>query len=123
VIRCLIRLDPAGYLEGFESSGHGLQGTPSGARGAGLDLVCAAVTTLLRTASRMLYQHPELDVEGGAPGPGVMHLSVRKVPERLRPWLEGVTDFLLAGLRDIESEHPQGLQITVRRKGTTDHGT
>jgi hypothetical protein len=71
----------------------------------------------------MLYQRPELVVEGGAPEPGQMHLSVGEVPERLRPWLEGVTDFLLAGLRDIESEHPRGLRIRVRRKGTTEHGT
>jgi len=52
-----------------------------------------------------------------------MLLQLNRVPEGIRDWLRGVTDFLLAGLRDIQEEYPQSLQIVIRGKGTTDHGT
>jgi len=71
----------------------------------------------------MLYRHPELEVRGGAPEPGLMSLSLEGSPAHLESWLRGVTDFLLTGLRDIEEEHPGSLRIVIRRKGTTDHGT
>jgi uncharacterized protein YsxB (DUF464 family) len=123
VIRCLVHLDSGGCLEGFEASGHALRESEPIRDGGELDLVCAAVTTLLRTASRMLYRHPDIEADGTAPETGSMFLSVRRIPGNLRWWLGGVTDFLLAGLRDIEAEHPQSLQLVIRRKGTTDHGT
>jgi len=123
VISCLIRLDAAGCLEGFETSGHAPPDPSASGGGGGVNLACAGATTLLRTASRLLYLHPELEVEGGAPEPGLMRLVVRRVPESLQPWLQGVTEFLLAGLRDLQAEHTGAVDITIRRKGTTDHGT
>ena len=123
MIRCLIRLDAAGCLEGFEASGHALSRAPRPGSEGGFDPACAAVTALLRTASRMLYRHPEIDAAGDARQPGEMLLELSRVPEGIRGWLRGVTDFLLAGLRDIREEYPQSLQIVIRGKGTTDHGT
>jgi hypothetical protein len=52
-----------------------------------------------------------------------MLLEVGPVPDAARGWLQGATDFLLRGLRDIRDEYPQSLEILIRRKGTTDHGT
>ena len=123
MIRCAIRLDASGCLEGFAASGHALEARGAGAEGPGVDLACAAVTTLLRTVSRMLYLHPELRAEGRADRPGEMLLEVGPVPESGREWLRGATDFLLAGLRDVQEEHPQDLEIAITRKGTTNHGT
>lgn len=123
VIRCLIRLDAVGCLEGFEASGHALSAKADRDGGQGVDLACAAVTILLRTAGRLLHRHPGLRTAGGAPRGGEMLLEVGAVPDDARGWLQGATDFLLTGLRDIQSEYPQSLEIVIRRKGTTDHGT
>ncbi|MBN1837492.1 MAG: ribosomal-processing cysteine protease Prp [Spirochaetales bacterium] len=123
MIRCLVSLDAAGCLVGFEASGHALSGVPGLPDGRGFDPACAGVSALLRTAARLLYRHPGLQVGGGADRPGRMLLELSSASEGTRAWLQGVTDFLLAGLQDIQDEYPQSLKLEIRRKGTTNHGT
>jgi uncharacterized protein YsxB (DUF464 family) len=118
VIRCVLRLGEDGCLRGLRASGH----AGSGARGE--DLVCAAATALLRTASRLLYQRAGLSVSGGAPAPGEMSLEVDGVwGGEPGLWLRGVTDFLITGLQDLQSEHPRRLEIVIFGKGNESHGT
>jgi hypothetical protein len=119
VIRLRVRLHADGSLGGFHVSGH------AGAGGKGSDVVCAAVTVLLRTTARLLAAQPELKVEGGSPQEGVMHLSLPPPPQAKLDWVRGVTATLLAGLTDLAAEHPGRLELKIEgaARGEDRHGT
>jgi uncharacterized protein YsxB (DUF464 family) len=114
VIRLSIRLQEDGCLRSFEASGH------AEAARKGRDIVCAAVTTLLRTTGRLLAAQTDLRVEGGSPEAGRMSLVLSEPPERKREWVRGVTAMLLSGLADLDREFPGRLKLDI---GEDRHGT
>jgi uncharacterized protein YsxB (DUF464 family) len=107
VISLRVRLHPGGLLAGFTASGH------AGAGPKGEDIVCAAVTILLRTAAKVLAGEPGLTVEGQSPEPGVMRLALEPPPEAKRDWVRGVTATLLRGLTDLAEEFPGRLELRI----------
>jgi len=120
VISLRLRLHPGGCLAGFTASGH------AGAGAKGEDIVCAAVTVLLRTAARLLAGEPSLRAAGGTPERGLMRLSLEPPPEGKREWVRGVTDALLRGLADLEAEYPGRLKMRIdgpTQEERTEHGT
>jgi hypothetical protein len=94
-------------LAGFTASGH------AGAGRKGEDIVCAAVTALLRTAAKVLAGEPGLKVGGASPEPGVMSLALEPPPEGKREWVRGVTETLLRGLTDLDAEYPGRLKLEI----------
>ncbi len=109
MIRLSIVLDRRGCLSSFTADGH------AGGAAAGQDIVCAAATALLRTAARSVLAVPGIGAEADAPAPGAMRLTVLRCEGRQRPWLRGVTDFLLTGLADLQAEYPQRVEMIVHR--------
>ena len=107
MIRLKISLYPSGCLERFVADGHAGAGNPS------RDIVCAAVTVLLRTGAGLLSGRPELVKEGDAPGPGEMFLLLRQPPEERIEWIKGSTDFLICGLRDLKTEYPEKISLEI----------
>ena len=93
-----------GLLLRFDADGH------AGSDPRGQNIACAAVTTLLRTAGRLCAER-SLVREGGGEKPGELRLVVAPVPERDRPWLRGVTDFLLRGMKDLQDEFPREIHL------------
>jgi len=110
VIQVEIRLDHAGALRGFSVSGH------SGTGKRGEDLVCAAVTVLVRTAARLLKLQPDFGVHGDAPESGEMEVQIGTVPAGRRAWLAGLTDFLVRGIEDLREENPQAITLVIKGK-------
>lgn len=80
----------------------------------GENIVCAAVTTLLRTTTLLIEAQTDITIRGGAENPGTVSLIVDEVPPFRRTWLEGVTDFFLFGLRLLENEYPQEIMLTIK---------
>lgn len=120
MISLCVRVHPGGFLAGFTASGH------AGAGAKGEDIVCAAVTALLRTAGKVLAGEPGLTVEGQSPEPGVMRLALEPPPEAKREWVRGVTATLLRGLADLAEEFPGHLELKIdglKREESTEHGT
>jgi hypothetical protein len=111
VIRLSLRLQAGGCLRSFSATGH------AGAGPRGRDLVCAAVTVLLRTAARLLSSQPDLQVSGESPQEGVMRLVLEAPPEARREWVRGVTATLVAGLTDLDREFPGRLKLEVGEEG------
>lgn len=107
MISLSLRVGPGGCLAGFTASGH------AGAGRKGEDLVCAAVTVLLRTAAKVLAGEPGLRAVGGSPEPGVMSLALEPPPESKREWVRGITDTLLRGLSDLDAEYPGRLRLEI----------
>jgi uncharacterized protein YsxB (DUF464 family) len=106
VIEIRVRLDKLECLQAFRASGH------ARAAGAGEDIVCAAVTVLLRTCARLLSDREKRSVVVKAPEPGELSLVLEPPPERIE-WLRGVTDFLLAGIAGLQSEYPDRLTVHI----------
>jgi uncharacterized protein YsxB (DUF464 family) len=112
VIRIVLTFGDSGLLETLTSQGHAnrTNGTPSEA--------CAGVSVLLRTASRLLSHTDGLEAVGRAEEPGHLELRVTDVAERRREWFTGVVEMVMLGLRDLESEYPDSIQIgtNVRKR-------
>jgi uncharacterized protein len=104
LISVTVWLDSRGRLEGLDASGH------SGSAQAGEDLVCAAASALLRTLSRILEMEPSVELKGKAEEKGDIRLRI--LSDQSPPgWLEGVTDFISIGLKDLEEENPGYFRI------------
>jgi uncharacterized protein YsxB (DUF464 family) len=103
-------LSPRGTLRGFDAEGH------AGADAAGRNIPCAAATSLLRTAGRLCAER-RLATAGGAEAPGRMHLRLASAAaDNESGWMQGMTDFLLQGLKDLAREFPH--EISVRTETT-----
>ena len=79
-------------------------------------MVCAAVSALFRTAARVLKLQPDMVVRGSASEDGRMELLLDRVPPARRQWLEGVTDFLVRGVRDLQEENPEAISVRVTER-------
>jgi len=115
VIHVRVELDGDGCLRALSAAGHAGAGRP------GADLHCAAVSSLLRSVARLAYRTEGLVTAGQAARPGELELEVvRKAPE-LREWLRGVTDVLLAGLRDLREEQAGSIELVVKGIDEEEH--
>ena len=87
----------------------------------GGNIVCAAVTILLRTAARLLENISGVEVSGGPAERGEYELRIGHVDISRRCYVKTVGEFLLQGIKDLGTEFPDDcmLEETQRR----DHGT
>ncbi len=110
MIRVKIDISEHGCIAGCSSSGHSshsFQGNKS---------VCTAVSTLVRTLSRMLFIESDIRIEGNAPGEGSLFFTILHVPETRTEWLKGVSDFFIRGIEDLQSEYPDDVYMEIVRK-------
>jgi uncharacterized protein YsxB (DUF464 family) len=106
-------LDEDGVLLTCTAEGHSKAGK------AGTDIVCAAVSVLMRTALSVLSNRVGITVRGGAPKPGQMWLEANYDADG-KVFLSAVGDFLIEGLRSVAEEFPKNCKLDIRR--TTWHG-
>ena len=107
----VVSLSPAGCIEELRASGH------AGVARHGADIVCAAVTAVLRTTVEVLHSRPGVRCQGEAPVEGELTLTVYHIPAESLEWARGVTDFLLAGCLGIQSEAPEAVAVEILRRG------
>jgi uncharacterized protein YsxB (DUF464 family) len=101
-------LDEAGLLRACKALGH------AGAGKAGSDIVCAAVSVLMRTAVRTLSGRRGVEIRGGAPEPGFLWLEADYTAEG-KEFLAAAGDFLIEGLTSVAGEFPKNCRINIRR--------
>jgi len=110
VLRILLQVSRDQLLRGFKAQGH------TGGD-LGRNIACAAATALLRTTGRVCTARGV--VAGGSKGsPGDMAMVLRNDGEGSGDWLRGVTDFLVRGMSDLQTEFPD--QIALRVEMTED---
>ncbi|MBN1697489.1 MAG: ribosomal-processing cysteine protease Prp [Spirochaetales bacterium] len=80
----------------------------------GGDIVCAGVTTLLRSAAKVLYGNENVTVSGIAPAEGILRFGVSDIPGSEFLWVKGITDVLIQGLSDLCSEFPDKMRIEIK---------
>ena len=108
MIEVQLLLDTSMCVSRLTTDGHAV-------RSAGKDSIpCAAVSSLVRTAARLVEGHTGIDSSGAAPQPGSLELRLDRVDAESRNWLRGVTDYLVVGLKDIEADYPDDCSIVLK---------
>jgi uncharacterized protein YsxB (DUF464 family) len=101
-------LDESGTLRACKASGH------AGAGPKGGDIVCAAVSVLLRTAVRALSGRKGISIRYEAPEPGLLFLEADYTAEG-KDFLFAAGVFLTEGLASVVEEYPHYCSFTIRR--------
>jgi len=110
VITIRVVLDDAGLLKSCDVRGH------AGAGKQGHDIVCAAVSVLVRTALAVLSGREGITVRGGAPQRGEFTLEVAAQNGAGRDFLAAAGAFLIEGLESVAGEYPQNCSLTIERR-------
>jgi uncharacterized protein YsxB (DUF464 family) len=101
-------LEDDGTLRACKASGH------AGAGKAGTDIVCAAISVLMRTALSVLSGRKGITVRGGAPEKGRLWLEADYDAEG-RDFLFAAGVFLIEGLKSVAQEYPKNIKLSIRR--------
>jgi uncharacterized protein YsxB (DUF464 family) len=99
-------LDDDGTLRACRASGHSGSGRP------GSDIVCAAVSVLMRTAVRVLSERDGVTVRCDAPEPGFLFLEA-DCDAGGKGFLHAVGVFLLEGLASVTEEYPEYCKLST----------
>ena len=78
---------------------------------AGENILCAAVSVLIRSFARAVEENPGIESAGDAPDPGILDLTIRRIDETTGAWFDGISSFLLKGLEDLAAEYPEDLRV------------
>ena len=104
MIKIEVVLDQNGILRACKARGHAKAGK------AGTDIVCAAVTVLMRTALSTLSDREGITIrtirEDDAPEPGLIWLEADYTAEG-KDFLFAAGAFLTQGLRSVAEEFPE----------------
>jgi uncharacterized protein YsxB (DUF464 family) len=103
-------LDGAGILASCRVHGH------AGAGKRGGDIVCAAVSVLLRAACRTLSGRKGITVRGEAPERGVLWIEADYTAEG-RDFLFAAGAYLLEGLSSVAEEYPNHCTLSITGGG------
>lgn len=104
MIRINLVLDGSGALVSASAQGHALHGS------AGTDIVCAAVSVLLRTTLTVLKgSSVRLQVESA--GRGTLSLTVTACRQADFPLLRYAARFLQSGMSSLAEEYPESVGI------------
>jgi len=108
VVKIEAVLDQGGILRSCKAAGH------AGAGRTGNDVVCAAVSVLMRTAVRVLSGREGITLRCDAPEPGFLFLEA-DYAEAGREFLFSAGVFLVEGLASVAEEYPEHCSLFIRR--------
>ncbi|MDR2574825.1 MAG: ribosomal-processing cysteine protease Prp [Treponema sp.] len=100
-------LDENEILRSCKAGGHAGKGQTG-------DIVCAAVSVLMRTAACTLSDREGIIVRFEAPEPGLFFLEAEYEAEG-RDFLFASGVFLIEGLASVAEEYPNNCRLTIRR--------
>lgn len=115
MIRVRIVVDEDGVLSSISMTGH----APV-EEDAGVSVVCAAVTSVVRAVAQAIDAGTGVSAIGSARRPGEFAVEIRAVADDRRAWLAGVTDVMIAGIARIEREAPEEVALSINTTGDTD---
>ncbi|MDR2020696.1 MAG: ribosomal-processing cysteine protease Prp [Treponema sp.] len=99
-------LDEAGILRSCRAEGH------AGAGPRGGDIVCAAVSALMRAALGTLSGRQGITIRGDAPRRGLFWIEADYTPEG-KDFLSAAGAFLIEGLTSVSREYPDYCTIHI----------
>ena len=120
---CFSAFESSGHASGshaggnYAGSGHADFGDNDGKPEKGGNVVCAAVTILLKTAvlslSSAQKESSSLKAEIRADNPGYLSAKITAFSGDDRPRLQYLLEFLTIGLMAIEAEYPDCLDLQI----------
>jgi uncharacterized protein YsxB (DUF464 family) len=110
LLKILIQLDTEKVLGLVRASGH------AGDVAKGSNIICAAATSLMRSACRTVISDPKIKTDFKAAEPGNLEFSILSYDSVKIEWLRGITDYLLTGLIDLDNEYPEFFEINIIEK-------
>lgn len=96
-----------GSLVSVEASGH------AGFASQGSDIVCAAVTILLRTAVSVLSSKNDIQIQVNFPERGFLAYTVTGYTKSSEPLLLFAAEFLQKGIESLVCEFPQAVHMQM----------
>lgn len=103
-----IERSKTGMLVGCCAEGH------AGYAGHGSDIVCSAVSVLIRTVLQVLSELPGVDLETDTSKRGFVKFKVLEgFPSDVEEKLKFAGDFLQAGLESVAREFPDNLKLVI----------
>ena len=100
-------LDENEVLRSCKASGHAGKGQTG-------DIVCAAVSVLIRTAACTLSAREGITIRYEAPEPGLFFLEADYTAEG-KDFLFAAGVFLIEGIALVAEEYPENCKLTIRR--------
>ncbi|MBQ6779902.1 MAG: ribosomal-processing cysteine protease Prp [Treponema sp.] len=94
-----------GVLRSCVAEGH------AGFAAKGHDIVCAAVTMLIRTAMQVLSETDGVTLHADTAERGFLAFEVEQAAGEKTERLVCITDFLECGLQSLQSEYPQFVRL------------
>ena len=120
---CFSAFESSGHASGghaggnYAGSGHADFGDNESKPEKGGNIVCAAVTILLKTAvlslSSAQKESSSLKAEIRADNPGYLSAKITAFSDKDRPRLQYLLEFLTIGLMAIEAEYPDCLDLQI----------
>ncbi|MDR1866943.1 MAG: ribosomal-processing cysteine protease Prp [Treponema sp.] len=80
----------------------------------GSDVVCAAVSILIRTAVSLFTNHKGITVENEAPGRGIAWFQVKSVNTE-KEFVKTVGIFLFEGVCSVVQEYPERCTVRITK--------
>jgi uncharacterized protein YsxB (DUF464 family) len=108
VVAVVVEFFPDSCLKSLSIQGH------AETEKKGNDLLCAALSVLVRTALHALTKEKRLALKGDIEKVGLLELTIFSYTDNISDWLKGITDFLMTGLFDLMLEFPQNLSISFK---------
>jgi uncharacterized protein YsxB (DUF464 family) len=110
MITVVMVLDEQGLLQSCDVQGH------AGAGKRGNDIVCAAVSVLVRTAQSTLTGKKGITAKSKAKRRGVLTLKVTAESGAAQDFLAGISAFLVEGLLSVAMEYPDNCVVTITKE-------
>ncbi len=79
----------------------------------GSDIVCAAVTSAIRTIQSLLDEDLCVTIETNCPDRGVLAFRIKTYEETESCFLEHCSDFLIRSIQLTEQEFPENVKLRV----------
>ena len=107
MIQVLLVRSQNGSLQSCTAEGH------AGFAKKGYDIVCASVTSLLRTVALVLENKPTVELDEKTFGRGSLAISVKKHSGDDESLLQYSFDFLNVGLSQLQKDYPDCVELRV----------
>jgi uncharacterized protein YsxB (DUF464 family) len=108
--------DGAGLLRSCRVRGH------AGAGKGGADIVCAAVSVLVRSALRSLSGRRGIEIRGAAPERGLLWMEAACTAEG-KEFLSAAGIFLAEGLKSVAEDYPEYCTVNFLTESEDTNGT
>ncbi len=102
-----------GCLRSMHAGGHASDGVGL----FGKNVVCSAVSSLLRAFAGAVARRDGVEARGRSSGPGEMDVLIDSVSGDEVDWMEGATSVLVEGLSRLVAEVPNELDVEIQEIG------